>query len=239
MVPVSRGTARILSSALTCLAQPSLGGQATRNVCDYFFGMFESLTTQLHDILDQISLVMEEYSSKPVSPLLLVHPPTMRDAHMAFLQTQQAELGSILTTLLGIEEKRIAIRISVYRQQRACVSPKRQFPHYLMNCSVASFLSPLKVSGTKKALVAHFWLRITCRKCVENGIRSPRICRHGGPISVYPPTNCNMSTIFAGAPSTHRSHSILWKVPSRLQPSICLASFIGDYTSCQSNALFR
>lgn len=103
--------------------------------------MFESLTNQLTTILDQLTLLVDQHASLPISPVLLIHPPTLRSAHAAFLQRRQDELGSMLPTIIDIEKKATAVRTSIYRHQRGCSfarTPVSALPDEIL-CSIFSF----------------------------------------------------------------------------------------------------
>lgn len=103
--------------------------------------MFETLTTQLDTILDQLTLLVEKNFSTLVEPVLLVHPPNRRNAHVSFLQTRQDALGSLLSSIHALEKKTASIRVNVYAQQRACrlaQSPVSVLPNELL-CSIFAF----------------------------------------------------------------------------------------------------
>lgn len=103
--------------------------------------IFDSLTTQLGTILDQLALVANQHTSTPISPVLALHPPGQRTTHAAFLQKRQDDTNVMLAALLSVEKKVTAIRAGIYRHQQACCfaqAPMSALPDEIL-CRIFSF----------------------------------------------------------------------------------------------------
>lgn len=80
--------------------------------------MLEATVDQLGANLDVLARSLGKLATVHTSPLLLIHPPTSREGYVEQVRKQIDELETLLAMIHRMETKVVALRTSLFRQQR-------------------------------------------------------------------------------------------------------------------------